>query len=113
MKKSIGVSALMNLIMIVGLINPDYANADIKNTNLQESTMQVENTVWGKDSNISYEEYVINLLRDMGQNATIDRWRENLTFLKKHYNEIINEKNGSKSVIDYYISEYEREHDAE
>lgn len=52
------------------------------------------------------ENYIVDLINDMGSSATRASWEDNLEFLTDNYNEIQNTDNINMNYVDSYISDY-------
>lgn len=53
------------------------------------------------------EIYIVNLINESGQDASIESWEENLNYLKSNYEKIMNTDNVNIRNVDSYIEAYE------
>ncbi|MCI9020351.1 MAG: hypothetical protein HFH32_06385 [Eubacterium sp.] len=54
------------------------------------------------------ENYIVELIsRHSGQNTSFDKWKYNLSYLQKNYDEIMSIDNINKFYVDSYIEDYE------
>ncbi|MGL5415602.1 MAG: amidase domain-containing protein [Clostridium sp.] len=53
------------------------------------------------------EEYVVNLIKELGEETTIGKWEFNLEYLKKNYSKIKKEENVNIQHVESYINAYE------
>ena len=93
---SLGIMIMMGVTVPIN----DYVYAEV--------ISEIEQDVYDTSERIeyTYNDYVIDLINQMGENTTEENWKNNLSYLKDNY-ETIKKLSGVKmNLVDYYISEY-------